>query len=92
MPKHNPTDDVMAREALRSKLAEIIRNYGYDDGNDEPLAAVIADAFPFVELNRERTNLPGGQKVHLKRLVLTGEWEVDPAGGAGESSGGSSGN
>jgi hypothetical protein len=87
MPKHNPTDDVMSREAAQTHVANLLADHrGMDIETAHECAATIVDAFPFVETNRERTNVPGGQKVHLKRLVLTGEWQVDP-NGAGKDRG-----
>jgi hypothetical protein len=88
MPKHNPTDDVMSREAAETRIADIIANQPNIDANSpgvaRELAKAIVDSFAYVETDRERSSLRGGQKVNLRRLVLTGAWEVDPAAPAGE--------
>ena len=82
MSRHNPSDDALARTALERALAEVIGDAGI--GEDEMMVArEVAKAFEFVEYDRARTSVPRGNGlVHLRRFVLTGGWEVDPAGGA----------
>jgi hypothetical protein len=86
MAKHNPTNDVMARERAVRELADIIAGVGVDlteDGtggtaeNAGRIASAIVDAMEFVSYDRETANIRGN-KVYLRRLVLTTAFETDP--------------
>lgn len=94
MTRHNPAEDAVARTALENALADAISDVHIDvshldpaDGtaelNGEPammIAREVAKAFEFVEYDRAHTRIPAGNgRVHLRRFVLTGGWEVDPA-------------
>lgn len=85
MTRHNPGDDALARTALERALVEILADIRpeLDTGDHiSELARAVAKAFEFVEYDRARTSVPRGNgPVHLRRFVLTGGWEVDPAAG-----------
>ncbi len=78
MAKHNPTDDVMSREAAETLVNDILDRELDTESDHRNVARAVVAAFPFVHTDRARSNVPGGSKVNLRRLVLTGEWEVDP--------------
>jgi hypothetical protein len=68
-------DDVMARSVAESKLAEQID--GHREDND-PIryAKDVLGEFKAVEFETT-TRKVGDDEIHLRRLVITGPWEVD---------------
>ena len=82
MPKnHQPTDDPIARTLAENALADVILNadagVGDAAGWVHDLARDIVSLFEFVELDKAASKVSPGQTVPLRRLVLTGAWEVD---------------
>jgi hypothetical protein len=72
------TDDVMARSAAESRLSDQLEqlNAATDDAADQ-MARDLIGTFKAVEFET-KTVKSQGEEIHLRRLVITGEWEVDP--------------
>ncbi len=88
MAQHKPTDDAIARTLVENQLADVIERSDVTDLIHDQvmeLAREIVGSFKFVEMDTTRSPVPGGQKIPLRRPVLTGEWEIDTnAGPRGE--------
>lgn len=83
MAKHIPNNDIMARERLETAVTDVILDINANAFGDSArdIAKAVAGAFPFVEYDRRPTNVDG---VALRRVVVTGEWEVDPEAATGD--------
>lgn len=75
------TDDVMARTAAESKLADLLDSTGMPIGNSEGGPTIVAREllaeFKAVEFETTSKKV-GDETINLRRLVITGPWEVDP--------------
>lgn len=75
------SDDVTARAAAESKLADLLDRTGMPIGNSEggPLAVSkeLVSEFKAVEFETT-TRKVGDDEIKLRRLVITGPWEVAP--------------
>jgi hypothetical protein len=78
MPKHNPTDSEWARAAAEREIAEVIAAAGSDLNETvaRDIAQAIVRSFAYVEVDTTDSKVQGGQIVPLRRLMLTGGWEV----------------
>lgn len=77
-------DDVMARGFAEHKVGDILESRGLVDSVDhEPVQTgrQVVGEFEAVEFERSVTKVRGGGEVALRRVVLTGKWEVDPDAG-----------
>jgi hypothetical protein len=68
-------DDPMARTAAERKLGDIIAPS--TDGEVDQLTREVLRAFPGVEFETVIKKV-GDQELSLRRLVITGAWEVAP--------------
>lgn len=73
-------DDVMARTAAESRLSDHLEqlNAATDDAADQ-MARDLIGTFKAVEFETTSRKV-GDEEVPLRRLVITGAWEVDPNG------------
>lgn len=72
-------DNVLARTAAERVIGDLIAPS--TDGEVDGLAKGVVGAFETVEFETAVSKVRGGSEVHLRRLVLTSAWEVDPNGG-----------
>lgn len=70
-------DNVVARSTAESQLADLLINHTGLQDREAALAAVreVLGAFPAVEFESAVRKV-GRQDVYLRRLVMTGSWEV----------------
>jgi hypothetical protein len=79
MPKHNPTDSEWARASAEREIADVILCAGADlnETFSREIAKAVVRSFAYVEVDTTDSRVQGGQIVPLRRLVLTGGWEVN---------------
>lgn len=72
-------DDPIARTVAENKIADITDGYDRDGSDPVGMAevAAILGAFKAVEFEVTVKQV-GDEQIHLRRLVITGPWEVDP--------------
>jgi hypothetical protein len=72
-------DDVMARGAAERAVAEVF-GIGVDEAIGEGMATaatVVSEIAETVEFERA-TFKAGGREIKMRRVLITGGWEVDP--------------
>lgn len=73
-------DDPMAREMAGDVISQAINRAPITEGalsvedDREAVAAMVLDAFPYVETETATAKLPGGETMTMTRLVLTSGW------------------
>lgn len=75
-----PKEDVLARGRAEHVLSEALESVGLTGAAGEYPASGVREAlstFPAVEFET-LTKKVGDQELHLRRLVVTGSWEIDP--------------
>lgn len=83
MAKRKAEEDVLARTAAERELGEILIDQGFAPIESDPDPAemgrralsVFAKA---VQFETGESTDPDRQKVAMRRVVITGPWEVDP--------------
>lgn len=70
-------DDAMARAAAESKVADLLTDQAGAAPDDRTAVTAILGEFKAVEFETT-TRKVGDEEIHLRRLVITGPWEVDP--------------
>lgn len=79
MKPQNPADDPMARTLAENALTQLVAdNVVGADAIAGNVARAIVAAMPIVALDTVDSKVQGGQTVPLRRLVLLGDWELDP--------------
>lgn len=78
------TEDVLARTQAEREVVQKLEAEGLFAGTgDGPVTTgqTLLSEFPTVEFETGVSRMPGGEKVAVRRLVITGPWVVDPNGG-----------
>jgi hypothetical protein len=72
-------DNAMARTATETKLADLLAASGPEGpaGDGGLSVRQVLGEFKAVEFETT-TRKVGDDEIHLRRLVITGPWEVDP--------------
>lgn len=70
-------DDPIARTVAENQLADILDIE--ESANPGSTSHVVLGAFEAVEFEKAASKV-GGKDIYLRRLVITGAWEVDPNG------------
>ena len=71
-------DDVMARSAAETRVADLLASTPEGPAGDGGLSVrQVLGEFKAVEFETT-TRKVGDEEVKLRRLVITGPWEVDP--------------
>lgn len=73
-------DDVMARSVAESQMADLLTDQCGVAPDDHEAAKALVGHFKAVEFERGTSKDPDKQVVPMRRVVLTGPWEVDPDG------------
>lgn len=73
MPKH--TDQFAARAAAEDIVGDMVT--AAKNGEDIDVPGGLRTQFPVAEFERSTSRVKG-EVVHLRRLHLIGEWQVDP--------------
>lgn len=75
---HRPEEDVLARTEAERMLADLIDDGEVHEFTSKAAAEAkgILDAFPAVQYDTT-VSKARGTEVKLRRLVITGPWEVD---------------
>lgn len=71
-------DDVMARGAAERMLSDLIDEDTVSREGALQMAKDLVGEFKAVEFERGTSKDPDKQIVPMRRVVLTGPWEVDP--------------
>jgi hypothetical protein len=72
-------DDPIARNVAENKIADITDGYSRDGSDPVGMAeaTTILGEFEAVEFETTISKVRGGQEIPVRRLVITGPWEVD---------------
>lgn len=74
-------DDPIARSVAENQVADISEPFGTDESDPVGMAqaSAILGAFKAVEFETTSRKV-GDEEIPLRRLVITGPWEVNPSG------------
>lgn len=73
----NAQDDPMARTAAERKIGDLLTDQTGLAQTDLGAATAILGEFEAVEFETTISKVRGGQEIPVRRLVITGPWEVD---------------
>jgi hypothetical protein len=76
------TEDVLARTEAERQIGDKLEAHGLIDSvRNEPteVGRAVVDGFRAAEFEKTIRRV-GDEDIHLRRLVITGPWEVDPNG------------
>ena len=80
-----PLEDPIARTVAEHHLGDALESTGMIDSTAHEPAEVgravlseLAGIGAYIEFETTKSKVRGGQEIPLRRLVITGDWEIDP--------------
>lgn len=74
-----PTEDAIARTVAENRVADLLTEQTGVAEKDMDVARAVLGEFSAVEFETTGRDVQG-ERINLRRLVITGPWEVDPNG------------